>query len=288
VHSIWSASQEYGAHPKRLRKILATTGLLPEGHEAMLPNLVRFDAAKAQALFEAGVFHGVSQNEIGRYIGSNHVQAAALINAGILKPAFAVGEGDSPLRTQSFSKPDLDDFLRRLTKNANLIQEPNAHQHNIPTAAKKARCSAAEIVSLILDDKLDWVGSDLNREKYMAVLVDVREIKEKTLLPPLDGLIPRKIEKVLKTSWEVINALIDHGILKTVRRTNPLNRCPADIVTYEELAKFQAKYISLFQLAKKRGLYFRRLKQDLDERGIAPALDPERFHATFYARDIVG
>jgi hypothetical protein len=53
-----------------------------------------------------------------------------------------------------------------------------------------------------------------------------------------------------------------------------------------EFEAFQAKYATLFQLARERGVHFKAMKNELDARSVKPApeLDREAFGATFYSR----
>ena len=74
------------------------------------------------------------------------------------------------------------------------------------------------------------------------------------------------------------------GHLKTVTAINPINRCPTVVVSAEEVARFEAEFVSRFGLAKQLGRHFRKLKQELDAAGIKPALDPKKIGATFYLR----
>ena len=55
LHSVHSASLETGAHPKRLRKLLAAAGLLSAGHEAEPNDRVLFGAEPARRVLEAVV-----------------------------------------------------------------------------------------------------------------------------------------------------------------------------------------------------------------------------------------
>jgi len=77
------------------------------------------------------------------------------------------------------------------------------------------------------------------------------------------------------------------GILKTEKRINPINRCPVHIVTTAEFERFRATYVTLFELAKERGVHHLKLKSELEGRGIKPALDQKSLYATFYRREAI-
>jgi hypothetical protein len=65
---------------------------------------------------------------------------------------------------------------------------------------------------------------------------------------------------------------------------NPVNRCPEQIISHEEMDRFCREYVSLFLLAEERGKHLRRALKDLNAQGINPALDPNEIGARFYAR----
>jgi hypothetical protein len=82
----------------------------------------------------------------------------------------------------------------------------------------------------------------------------------------------------------VVNALFAAGLLPTQRVISPLNRCPVDIVSRANFEAFRRQYATLFDLADQPGVHFNVLKARLIEQGVQPALQPKRFHATFYRR----
>jgi hypothetical protein len=74
---------------------------------------------------------------------------------------------------------DLDAFLKRLLDGAHVVRKPKPGQASIPAAAKRACCSAADILDLILDCELAWVGQASGERGYLSVRVDVDEIRTK-------------------------------------------------------------------------------------------------------------
>ena len=284
LHSIRTAHLAFGAHPKRLRKILATQGLLADGHEARADNLVLFDADRAQALNDRGVLDGLSLTEVETYLNAGRVHAKLLADAGIIKPAIR-SNGD--IGANAFAKADVDNFLETLLQGAETIATTTGAIDTIPAAAKRANCGAVEIVRLILDRQLAWTGKLKYEAGYLSVLVNVDEIKAKTRGEALDGLTARQIEKDMRVATRVVVALIERGVLPTVTTINPINRCPVKITPRTDYEAFRAKYVTLFQLAAERGVHFKKLKNEIEAAGIHQALDREKFHAIIYLRSDV-
>ena len=129
-----------------------------------------------------------------------------------------------------------------------------------------------------------WVGKLACERGYLAVLVDLDEIRAKVRGHDPGGLTRRPASLRLRTAEKVVHALIKAGHLKTFTAPNPVNRCPEQIISHEEMDRFCREYVSLFLLAEERGKRFRRLLKELAAQGIEPALDQEKTGARFYAR----
>ncbi len=98
------------------------------------------------------------------------------------------------------------------------------------------------------------------------------------------GFTGLELKDQLSTTAKVVSALIKHGHLKSITVINPVNRCPTVVVPEAEVERFKQEYVSLFALARQRGLHHLAMKKALEDDGIEPALDPKKIGATFYRR----
>ena len=282
VHSIRTAAQETGRHPKTLRKILSAHGVIRQDDDASLDHHVRFDAAQTQALL-AHHEDAVSIKGIETYLNTGRVQAKILVEHGFLEPLRShVG---SQRRRPTFATADLDRFLDALTDQAVPATDPAPPIFNIPGAAKRANCGAHEVIRLILDRKLGWVGRDTVVPGYLGVLVNANEVKRLVQDAPLNGLTARAIEKRLGTSTKVVVGLIEKGYLTTRTCINPINRCPVQIVDNAVFSAFDKKYILLSKMAKISETIPVVMKRNLRDAGIEPAIQRKEVGATFYFRE---
>jgi hypothetical protein len=266
--------------PTSTRKLLRASGIIDDSQMALADHNVIFDAqAGSAAVRKAKGALGLPA--AGRYLNAPRVQIGLLAKNGFIKPfipARVFGAVDQ------FATDDLEDFLRRLLAGANTVKKPASNQVDIPAAAKRANCSAVEVLRLILDKKLAWVGRDAATQGYLSVLVDVHEIRPMVRGADHGGLTLEAIVSRLSTADGVVRALIDGGHLKTITVINPVNRCPIVVVPTPEVDAFQAQYVSLFALAAQRGLHPRIVKKTLEADGIKPAMDPKKIGASFYRR----
>jgi hypothetical protein len=279
-HSIRTLSLETGAHPKRMRKLLRSAGVIGEDQMALSDHNVRFDAEAGAAIVRAAE-SSLSLAAAHIYLNAPRSQADVLVKAGIIAPhlpASAAGGYDR------YAIADLDVLLARLAFGAKPVVRPKSLEVGIQDAAKKACCSAADIVRLILERKLPWTGRLCGANGYLGVLVRVDQVRNALPRPVMDGVPLEVVRRKLATNHRVLLALIADKHLATYRAVNPVNKCSQTVVAQAELERFQATYVSLHVLAKERGLHHLAMKRILDEKGIRPALNHEVVYARFYRR----
>jgi hypothetical protein len=280
LHSIRTLSVETGLHFKRLRKLLLAANIIDRDQMALMDKAIVFDAKRAAAMV-AKAEGALALPAAGRYLNAPRVQIHLLAENNFIKPCVLAANFSANDR---FAISELDEFLRRLLVDAHPVKRLMPGRASIPLTAKRACCSAADIVRLIIDKKLKWVGRHPGIEGYLSVLVDINEIRIKVRGADHGGLTPRQTASTLETTDKVVVALIATGDLPSSTVTNPINRCPQVVVSPEEVAGFKKKYISLFALAKERRKHIKTLKNELDAAGIKPAFDQEEIGATFYLR----
>lgn len=280
LHSIRTLSIEADLHPKRLRKVLMAVGAVCAA-QAILPDQSVVFPSKTASDAVRQAKGSRSLRMAGQYLNAPRVHISLLAEHGFIKPHVAAREFCAADR---YAVADLDRFLAALLDGARPVHKPKADQVSIPAAAKRACCSAAGIVRLILDRKLAWVGEAAGQRGYLSVLVDVDEIRVKTRGPDHGGLTQREVANLLQTNDGVVRALTAAKHLRTFTAKDPVNHCPMVLIRPEEAARFQREYVSLFMLAKENRKHFRRVLKELNEQGIEPAFNPHEIGARLYAR----
>ena len=280
LHSIRSLSVEAHLHPKRLRRVLISSGIISEHQRALPDQHVVFAAEAASSLVEK-TKGALSLPEVAEHLNAPRVHAALLAKNGFIEPHVEAGAAGALDR---FAMADLDDFLRRLLGGSARVVNPKPSQASIPVAAKAACCSAAEIIRLVLGKKLSWTGYLSGTQGYLSLLVDINEIKLHVRGAEPGGISLRQVASLLETNDRVVRALINNGHLDTFMAINPVNRCPQTVVKPEEVARFQKTYISLFQLARDRHQHIKTTKTEMMAAGIKPAFNAVKIGATFYLR----
>jgi hypothetical protein len=280
LHSVRTLSADAYLHPKRTRKLLRASGIIDDAQMALPDHNVIFDAQAGSAAVQKAK-GSLSLPAAGRYLNAPRVQSALLAKYAFIEPflpAKAFGAVDQ------FAVDDLEAFLKRLLDGACPVDKPNQNQVDIPSAASLCCCASIQVLQLILDKKLNWVGRDTGLRNYMSVLVDVEEVRSKVRGADYEGFAVSALSDRMQTNGSVARALVAQGHLATVTVINPVNRCPTVIVPHDEVERFEAEYVSLFGLARERGLHHNAMKKRLEAAGIKPALDTKKIGATFYRR----
>jgi hypothetical protein len=282
LHSIRTLSKETKLHPKRLRKLLGASGLLPAGADELADGNCLFDAEQGSGAAREAAAATLSVRKAGEYLNAPRVQRDRLYQKGLIVPRIKAGDHGA---ADKFAPEDLDDFLAKLLAGAPPVDIAIAGQVNIPDAAKLAFVMSEDVVRLVLDGKLTRKWCLAGERGYMSLLLDIEEVRALVRGPELSGLTGMEIKDRLSTTAKVAAALIRHGYLPTVTAINPVNRCPVAVVPVADVERFAAEYVSLFALAKQQGRHFMAVKKELDAGGIMSALDAEKIGATFYQRD---
>lgn len=279
LHSVRSASIEMDVHPKRLRKVLHAAGILSTEQMKLPYGNATFDAATAAQTLN-DVVDGLFMTEIESYLGAGRSQTKVLVDFGIVKPMFP----KQPDLDHLFRRRDLDVFLDDIFIDAVPVDDPDEDMADVQRAMRRVCCTTIEIVRLVLDRKLSWVGRRIGVHGFAALLVRVSEIRP-IVRGSMDGwLTARTIETTMRTSTKVVRSLIDRGHLTTEVINSPLNRCPVRVVSQAAFDEFRREYATLFEAMETTGIHFRKIQMRLASIGVEPAIKREEVGAAFYRR----
>ena len=279
-HSVVTASKQFGLHPKRMRRLLQRANLTNIGVSGPADNKVKFDAAEAEVLLQ-DLADSISMKKIQEYLNVPRPHDLGLKERGFVKPIVVGGKGKG---RHAFLKRDLDDFLKRLLRDADPTLYGDPDMVPLLAAAKRSCCPVMDIVALVLEGKLNRVGRDPDATGFLSVLVDVEEVRPLVTAPAYDGHSLRDVEKILSTGTKAVKALVKNGLLATVTVKNPVTGWMQPIVRSEELERFRREFVSLHALARERDVHFLKVKKSLVAAGIATVGDPDAMKQTLYRR----
>lgn len=280
VHSVRTASLEYGLHPKRTRKVLARLGLTGDGSPNVVNKKVTVEANAAAAVL-AELVDTMPLEQIREYLNVPRPHDRGLFERGFLTPMIRGGGQDVD---HAFRKRDLDDLLARLLQRADPSNSLDAGFVPLVKAAKRCCRSVMDVVGLVLDNKLERVGIDLAERGFKSILVDTAEVRSLLVDEQRDEFSLKEVEKLLRMRTEAVKALVEHGILGHVVVKNPVTGWMQPLVRSEEIDRFRAEFVTLHELSRERGDHFLRVKKALSSAGVAPVGDPKQLNVTLYQR----
>ncbi len=210
VHSVRSASVETGSHPKRLRRLLTSSGSLSATVD-VADAFAFFDAKGAEGLL-AAVRDAVTATGAEECLGANRVQTSILIKHGFIEPFSRPDEG-CRLKEILFSKSELDSFLAALMRDAVAVSmAPSSRHRSIRGVAKSLKCQTVEVVSLVIHRKLKWVGRIEGQYGFDAILVDIDEVWNAIgRIWPTAVKIAQVSEQFSLSSKKMVSVLISFG-----------------------------------------------------------------------------
>lgn len=267
LHSVQSASVEFGVHPKRLRKTLVNEGLIAADDTSKTFERILLDA-RTMENFALEAKSCLDVPDAKAYIGAGRVQFEMLVKHGFIEPVGGNGTAAEIAVDRRFSPSGLDEFLGRLR--AAVIKIDHDGLGDIRNVMTKVGCTFAEVMELVLGGTLTTVAWNEGETGLAAIRLDADEIKAKTAGEDHGCFSLRQLEKLIPASSTIIKALVDGGQLPSVKRRNPVKRNMQTVVEPSSLEAFTKEYLSLGNFATSRKTRTWNLKRDLDDAGIMP------------------
>lgn len=243
LHSIRSASLETRVHPKRLRKVLHQAGIIGDDHVGRPDNLVTFPA-DTSAEFLSRLSDTMPLAKVAEYINADRVHAKLLLDAGYLIPVYPRREAGK--RILAFNRSDADDFLAWLLDRAEVFENERDGAFSIPRAAKRVPCGAMDIVRLIRDRRLPWVGRRSDRSGYLAIRVRPDQVRP--LVFPDIGISVREAATRLDIPIGITRNLMNFGLLRTCDGKGIKYKHETYIVDPSSIDEFKRDFIALSEL----------------------------------------
>jgi TniQ len=284
LHSLHSASRQYGLHPKRLRTLLIAAGHIRDEDRDLTGDRILFDADGSHDLLER-LSKAVSLEEAQIYLNAPAPHTRLLLSAGFIKPVARADGGQ--ITKFVFDKEELDMFLSKLSLDSSEATANDDSMDSITKAAKRAFCSSTDIVQMIFDRKLSRVARRQGTTGFMSILVDADEVKQIVRGPELNGLRMVDVEKGLGLRTQVVKALIERDFLPSATMPNPVNRTVQRFVKEQDLVAFKLRFVTIDKLAKERKTRRAYLRPELDALGILPAFVLTELGLPFYERTAI-
>lgn len=267
LHSVHSASREFGIHPARLLKLLINSEIVPGEDLGKTYERILIKAETMES-FSRKAARSISLAEARAYVGASPLQFASLVKSGRIKPNGGNAKASTTAVISRFDCDELETFLTKLRSSATCTDDDSLS--GFLFATRSANCTTMRALDLLMKGELDRVALSKDHQGLAAIRVDLTELKKRVAGIDHGCLPQRRVERLIPASGHVVNGLLDGGHLRSVRRRNPVKGSIQRVVDPKDLAAFKHHFVSLGNLAIARRTTPRALRKRLESDDIMP------------------
>jgi hypothetical protein len=283
VYNHSSAAQTFSRSGVGLRRLLEGSGVIVPERTNRLKIRVSIPTKDMEAIAE----------KLGDYLTTKDVVAATgfdrklvdhLASNGLLRtlPKNARPAGGY----HRYHRNDVDALMSSLFRRTETVDALTERRVSVAKARNKTRGYAADILAMILDGSLQWVGRLGEGSRYEHLLVDIDEvvgiIRTRSTKK---GIYAKEAEAIILGVYASnISRLAKAGFLMSTTEFCPKSMRTMDVLTRESAEAFAAKYVSVAEISHDTGIHVRNVATRLLEAGIVEAIDREVPKTRIYRR----
>ncbi|MCP1561409.1 UNVERIFIED_ORG: hypothetical protein J2W75_004840 [Methylorubrum zatmanii] len=268
IYSVYTASRATGRVARPLRKMLVEIGVVDERPDLRDHELL-FPADESTEAFLAKAANCLSLKATQAYLGITRTHVVSFLAHGLIRP---FQRPTTDISSFSFEQGHIEELRRTVLSKANLFERlnPDVSWVNVMQASRRANCSLAEVVQLILSDRLSNIRRLRSAASLLEIEVNLIEVKDLVRGSTLPGVTKSCLKQRLRISDEAMRKFLSTGVLQTIDARHPVKRQSIKVVPYNTLETFEREYVLLTALARQLCISPRTLKIGLDRTGIGP------------------
>ena len=179
-------------------------------------------------------------------------------------------------------------MLERVLGRAQIVEELSGKQMDFGVACNKAKVTIEEVMPLILDGTVKWLGRRKGVSGMAALLVDLEELLDLFEGPPLTGYTQHDLKRMLRVNDPTISFLVKNGFIEAQDTRHPRSRRPMKVVTSETYEAFLERFVSLGILANQMGTQAKHVSSKLERLKIDPIQMASRFSKIYERQHLKG
>ncbi|MCE6949791.1 TniQ family protein [Cereibacter sphaeroides] len=287
-HSVATLATATGLHPKTLNRALVITGVISSGDPDVIDGRGSFEAGAGEELARR-IRDSIPTAQIPAYLGCNRTQAQELVRSGLL-PRIAMREGKQYGMLSNVPLAEVDAFLQRFRSAGRSVATASAGMMDVIAASEAARWPTLDIVWLVLEGKLERVEVLEPELKFVSVLVDPLEVREKTRVKEADvGVDQATAARMLGIMSSGLSYLVSNADRdgRPFISYIPVRNSAGTERRYfgpRELDRFKERYVHLKDVARQEGVLPRIMRKRLSDLGIQPIAPRNIVNAMLYRR----
>lgn len=279
LHSVRSASVEFGLHPKTLRNNLTDLGIIERIPSSQLPHdRALFDAVAHAPLLQR-LTEAMPRAEAQRYLGLSR-SLAFLVGPPYVEP---LDHGAFGQLENLFTRSDLERFAAVVTAEAIPPRPTDAGLLPIGKISPKVQKPLADIFALVFEGRLETIRWNGRIDGIGSLLVDPDEVR-RLMVAKTDLMTLAEVKAALSCALGTAEGLIASEQLPSVVRRSKLNHRATRLVPRDAVAKFGETYVSVHNLAREIGRHGKWLQYRLRKARVTPAIVADKAGSDFYLR----
>ncbi|TXM66126.1 hypothetical protein [Methylobacterium sp. WL120] len=265
-----------------MRKMLVEIGVVDERPDLRDHELL-FPADESTEAFLAKAANCLSLKATQAYLGITRTHVVSFLAHGLIRP-FQRPTPD--ISSFSFERGHIEELRQAILSKANYCERSNQESSwiDVMQASRRANCSLAEVMQLILDGRLLDVRRPPGEGGLLVVEVDPVEVKNLVRRDALPGLTKSCLERRLGISDKTGTKFLATGVLPTVDARHPVKRQLIKVVPYDAFGAFEREYILLTALARQLCIAPRKLRLGIQRTNIAPKFTLKENGSDVYKR----
>ena len=268
-HTAKSAAEAYGLNTSRTYRLLHE---LTDDHGSMAVKDVDrllFTINSCVPRAKAAKYLGVSTDLFDRLRRLGHVRAA--FSAEKVADLYDIG--------------DLDKLREAIFDQVQLVSQRRPNCSRVVDAAGAVSMLAEDILTLIMDGKLEFVGQQIGRTKISDILVNRDELRDLLYGPeepqPETKLTIEQARRALHLNTETIAWFMREGYLPATQYWSERRRRHYRLLDKTDLNAFADRYVSLGALVAEARIQANHVARRLERNGIIPLDFPPHLNKIF-------
>lgn len=281
LHSVLTASREYGIDSRRLRKLLVSAGVVRPVEQGRSDAWELFTPEDAEPVLSR-LETLVSATDLQDALLISRMNFESLRKDGYFAPKLE-GADHKPL----WDLREARNFLDGLLQGAEPVYVPMHNWAYLANAAVRLRVSPGTIIRLIEEGRLHRVGKHVSRDGFPAILVTIDEVERLLDRPTAPGISIQVFAKQCGLKEVYLGRLMRMGHTPSTEGRNPKTGAKQRFLSTEDIEAFYARFITLRDLAVEHGMNWQALRHELAQRGIDPFSPDGEDYGAVFERDTI-
>ncbi|QPM90621.1 hypothetical protein PSAL_018600 [Pseudooceanicola algae] len=284
LHSVRTAARATGIDQRRLRKILAAEGIVPE--EGLPDAWEVFDAERADTVLRSATTL-ITAKDFAEAIGASRSQFDLLVAGGILAPHLS-SSGDAAGTRTIWDPADGVRFLDSVFVGASPLRQAQHGWEHISKSAARLMVGPETLIEAIRDRRIVRIGNHADFDGYAALYVYHDEVCSVLSPEPSSNQTIELFSKSVGLAQPIrMRRLVMNGHTPATEMIHPKLKKKQFYITRDDADAFHQRFYTLRTMAQAHGKSWQSMTARLRAAGVEVFSPDGEDYGTLYERDRV-